>query len=119
MAIYCTGSKLVLISCFIISFFLSSCGSGAEDSSVTTVSSLPGGKLYEQNCISCHGKKGTLGVSGATDLSQSQKTLEEKIAFIKSGSGDGIMQPYGVDNGGHLSDEEVEKIADYIETLVK
>ena len=118
MAIYSTWSRLVLASCFTFSLLFISCANG-DDSSVTTVSSLPGGKLYEQNCISCHGKKGTLGVSGATDLSQSQKTLEEKIAFIKTGSGDGIMQPYGQDNGGHLSDEEVENVAKYIETLVK
>ena len=94
-----------------------SCGTDTQESSVTTVSSLPGVKLYEQNCTSCHGKKGNLGVSGATDLTQSQKTLEEKISFIKTGSGDGIMQPYGINNGGHLSDEEVEKIAKYVETL--
>lgn len=118
MAIYSTGSKLVLIL-FGLSLSFISCDSSEDESSVTTVSSLPGNKLYEQNCISCHGKKGNLGVSGATDLSQSQKTLEEKIAFIKTGSGDGIMQPYGESNGGHLSDEEVEKIAVYIETLAK
>jgi mono/diheme cytochrome c family protein len=109
---------LVLILLGLFSFFIS-CQSSEESSDITTVSSLPGNKLYEQNCISCHGKKGDLGVSGATDLGQSQKTLEEKITFIKLGSGDGIMQPYGKDNGGHLSDEEVEKVAAYVETLAK
>lgn len=118
MAFFSTRSRLVLIFLGLSTVFIS-CESTEEESSVTTVSSLPGNKLYEQNCISCHGKKGNLGVSGATDLSQSQKTLEEKIAFIKSGSGDGIMQPYGKDNGGYLSDEEIEKIANYIETLGK
>lgn len=118
MAIFSTWSRLVLI-CLTFSLIIVSCETEDDGSSVTTVSSLPGNKIYEQNCISCHGKKGNLGVSGATDLSQSQKTLEEKIAFIKTGSGDGIMQPYGVNNGGNLSDEEVEKVANYIETLVK
>lgn len=118
MAIYSTRSGLVLIALGLSTFFVS-CESSEGDSTVTTVSSLPGDKLYEQNCISCHGKKGDLGVSGATDLSQSQKTLEEKVAFIKVGSGDGIMQPYGLDNGGHLNNEEIDKIAEYVETLAK
>jgi mono/diheme cytochrome c family protein len=102
-----------------LSSFLFSCDSSETDSTVTTVSSLRGGKLYEPNCRSCHGKIGKLGVSDAADLSQSQKTLEEKVDFIKTGSGDGVMQPYGKNNGGHLSDEEINKIANYIETLAK
>jgi cytochrome c6 len=109
---------LVLVS-FLVPLHFISCDSSSEETTVTTVSSMPGDKLYEQNCISCHGKKGNLGVSGATDLTQSQKTLEEKIAFIKKGSGDGIMQAYGRENGGHLSDEEISKIASYVETLGK
>ena len=117
MAIFSTKGRLVLIILGATSFFLS-CDS-AEESSVNTISSVPGNKLYQQNCVSCHGKKGDLGVSGASDLSQSQKSLEEKVAFIKTGSGDGVMQAYGVDNGGHLSDEDIEKIANYIETLAK
>lgn len=118
MAIFNTRSWLVLV-CIGLSLFFYSCNSPEENSSVTTVSSLPGNKLYEQNCMSCHGKNGDLGVSGATDLSQSQKTLEEKIAFIKSGSGDGIMMAYSNKNGGPLSDEEIGKIASFIETLGK
>lgn len=116
MAIYNSRSCLVLSSLVLTVLFLS-CDSSNESSSVTTVSSLPGNKLYEQNCMSCHGKKGNLGVSGATDLTQSQKTLEEKIAFIKSGSGDGIMMAYSKKKGGPLSDEEIDKVANYIETL--
>ena len=117
MAIFSTKRWLVLIFLGTASFIIS-CDS-EEESTVSTVSFLPGNKLYEQNCISCHGKKGNLGVSGATDLSQSQKSLEEKISFIKKGSGDGVMQAYGEENGGFLSDEEIENIANYVETLAK
>ncbi len=118
MAVFSSRCRLVLI--FAFAFIISSCQSDADNSSsVSEVSSLPGVKLYEQNCVSCHGKKGNLGVSGASDLSISSKSREEKIEFIQKGSANGVMQPYGNAFGGNLSDEEISKIVDHLETFVK
>jgi len=109
-----------LVLAFSFAALISSCKTDANDSgSVSVVSSLPGSKLYEQNCISCRGKKGDLGVSGASDLSISKKSNEEKIEFIKKGSENGIMQAYGTSYGGNLSDEEINKIVEHLETLSK
>lgn len=104
------NSALVLTS--ILAF--SSC---ADSSSNEFGEEMSGEKLYAQKCASCHGKKGNLGVSGAADLSTSTKSLEEKIEFIQKGSSNGVMQPYGENFGGSLNDSQIQKLAEYIETL--
>lgn len=78
---------------------------------------MTGDKIYAQKCVSCHGKKGDLGVSGAADLSKSTLTLEEKIEIIKQGGPNGVMQAYGDKYGGSLNEELVQKVAEYVESL--
>ncbi len=113
MAIFSTKRQLVLI---VGLFILSSCGENPDaEASVGEV--MSGEKLYLQNCVSCHGKAGNLGVSGATDLTQSAKTLEQKIEFIKKGGPNGIMQAYGSKYGGQFNDDQIQKLAEYVETL--
>lgn len=113
MAIFSGYSKLVLISS---AFLLSSCSdSGNTEGSANEV--MSGEKIYLQNCVSCHGKNGDLGVSGASDLSTSTKSLEEKSQFIKEGGPNGIMQAYGDKYGGSLNDEQIEELAEYVESL--
>lgn len=46
-----------------------------------------GRELYKAYCINCHGENGDLGLSGATNLRQSQLTKEEKESFIRIGKG--------------------------------
>lgn len=116
MAIFSSKRSLVLGFSILL---LSSCesSSSSEGGEVNVIAADSGEKLYLQNCSQCHGKKGDLGVSGASDLTQSQKTLEEKIQFIQEGSSNGIMQPYGEKFGGPLTDEQIKKIASFVENL--
>lgn len=94
----------------------SSC-SESEESSASTAEKLSGEQLYMQKCISCHGKNGDLGVSGAANLSKSSLSFDDKSRFIKEGSSNGIMQAYGEKFGGSLNDEQIQKLTEYIETL--
>jgi mono/diheme cytochrome c family protein len=72
------------------------------------------GKLvYKQYCVICHGADGKLAVSGATDLSASTATLEERINQITNGKG--LMTPYK----DILSQEQIKSVAEYIEELRK
>ncbi|MCB9196705.1 MAG: cytochrome c [Flavobacteriales bacterium] len=115
MAIFSSKRSLVLIG--LLSIIFNSCESNQNDSEVHVVSADSGEKLYLQNCVQCHGKNGNLGVSGASDLSTSAKSLEEKILFIQQGSANGIMPAYGKEFGGQYSEEDIKKIASYIENM--
>jgi len=72
------------------------------------------GKLvYKQYCVICHGADGKLAVSGATDLSTSTVTIEERINQITNGKG--LMTPYK----DILSKEQIQTVAEYIGELRK
>jgi len=86
----------------------------AESSASTAASSTANrkGKLvYKQYCVICHGADGKLAISGATDLSQSALTLEERITQITNGKG--LMTPYK----GILSEGQIASVAEYIGDL--
>ena len=69
-------------------FLLTSCGflSVAVEKEEAFV--IPDGeKLFIQSCSSCHGCDGTLGMSGALDLSKSTMTFNEMKFVIEKGKG--------------------------------
>ena len=70
-----------------------------------------GKKLYLQYCVSCHGIDGKLGLSGATDLTQSELDLEQIQAIIRDGRKN--MPPYK----DVLTDEEIKKVGEYVMSL--
>lgn len=76
-----------------------------------------GANLYSQNCVSCHGSSGDLGVGGASNLATSTLTVYEKIEVISKGRN--AMQAYSSEFGGNLSPEKIKSIAEYIEDSVK
>jgi len=64
------------------------CNSTDIDRKKSTSEALPDGeKLFIQNCASCHGCDGTLGMSGAHDLSISTMTFNEMKFVIEKGKG--------------------------------
>ncbi len=73
--------------------------------------SVNGQEIYSENCVSCHGSDGALGLSGATDLSVSVLELNARIEIIKNGKSP--MQPFN----GILSEEQIKAVAEYTETL--
>lgn len=104
---------------------LSTTSSSSSPKTEATTSSSSGGDvkkassnrkgrlIYKQYCVICHGADGTLGVSNATDLTQSTTTMEERIEQITNGKG--LMTPYK----DILSEEQILAVAEYVEELRK
>lgn len=78
--------KIIAFSLVVVA--ISGCASSVIDEKKTTTIELPDGeKLFVQNCASCHGCDGTLGMSGAHDLSKSTMTFNEMKFVIEKGKG--------------------------------
>ena len=67
--------------------------------------------IYKVLCVECHGEDGKKSVFNAANLTQSTLSQEEKEAIIAHGKG--VMK--GFDR--QLSEEEIELVAAYTETL--
>ncbi len=107
-----------LLIFFAVCSILISCNSNALESkkeppTVSAEPELPGKVIFTKNCKLCHGADGTLGVSGAANLSISALTLEEKIQVITNGRRG--MASWK----SQLTPEEIRMVATYVETLRK
>lgn len=71
-----------------------------------------GKKLFFRNCSTCHGTDGTLGFSGAKDLSVSTLKDDEIIEMIINGKNG--MMPYKTIL---KTDEERRVVKDFVKTL--
>ncbi|MCB0477025.1 MAG: cytochrome c [Crocinitomicaceae bacterium] len=47
--------------------------------------------MYQDNCVSCHGKDGKAKIGGAKDLSVSTLDLNQLYEVITNGTGNGMM----------------------------
>jgi mono/diheme cytochrome c family protein len=91
-------------------------GAGPASSKSTEPASgaaLDSQKIFSENCAKCHGEDGKLGLMGSPDLSASAMDHAGRIAVIKNGKG--AMTPFG----GALTDEQIDAVAKYTETLKK
>ena len=70
-----------------------------------------GKALFEANCIACHGVNGKLMLSGAKDLSLSQKSEAELKNVIRKGKN--AMQAYEK----VFTDQEIEALGAYVMSL--
>jgi mono/diheme cytochrome c family protein len=106
---------MVLRSIFLLATvsLLHACG-GNENTSGSKEEKLTGQALYLQHCTICHGDDGKLGLSGATDLSTSNMSMEQIIQRIVEGKN--AMPPMKEQLG---SQKNVKKVADYLLTLRK
>jgi mono/diheme cytochrome c family protein len=115
LAVYGKYCQLVLIG--FATLFITSCGSSESQLPNAADQKNNGEKLYSQNCVSCHGSSGDLGVGGAANLASSTLSLNEKIDVISKGRNS--MQAYSSEHGGNLSPEKIKSIAEYIEESIK
>ena len=76
-------------------------------------------KMYIRLCVDCHGEAGDAGLMGASDLTTSTMSLEDRIDIITNGSDNGKMNPFSAAKYGELDSSEIEAMAKYIETLRK
>lgn len=75
---------------------------------------LPDGQdLFVQNCASCHGADGTLGMSGAEDLTKSKLNFAETKKIVENGNDNGMPRFKEM-----IPDEsEMDAIIEYVLTL--
>lgn len=105
----------------VILLFSAACGSADEEiaqrAAAAKQSSSPkipdGMAVFRQNCVTCHGADGMLGLNGAKDLGQSTLSIEERINIIANGKK--LMTPFG----SILSPEEIKAVAEYTNTFKK
>ena len=102
--------------------FSTACGSTDEEKSRggDAAKNIPGAKttpdgmaVFRQNCVTCHGADGMLGLNGAKDLGMSTLTLEERINIITNGKK--LMTPFKA----LLSPEEILAVAEYTQSFKK
>jgi len=75
------------------------------------IKALDGAKLYKQNCTSCHGRKGGLGIGGAANLKKSTIDNTHKVAMMYYGKGKMMSYKAG------LNTAEMLAISEFLETL--
>ena len=99
----------LIISCIGLISYLS--GSNVSTAEVIVTKGEGAETVYLKHCKLCHGKDGQRMMSGAKDLSVSAMSLEERVKIITEGKGK--MASYSA----KISEEEIEAVAMYIETL--
>lgn len=99
-------SQIIGMTFLSLIFFLGACGAQSTDTPVSG-DIKKGKKLYEQYCILCHGTNGKMQLNGATDITKSVMTYDERRILIKDGKN--LMTPFD----GILSEREIEDIAAY------
>lgn len=83
---------------------------GGSDANVT---STDGRTIYMNYCSKCHGEDGKLGAMGAADISLSKLDKAGMMTLIKEGKNQ--MSGFGET----LSDEQVNAVIDYVNSLKK
>lgn len=66
-----------------------------------------GSKIFQENCITCHGAGGDAAINGAKNLKISALSMEERINRIANGKG--LMTPFK----NILSEAEIKAVAEY------
>ncbi|CAN5821180.1 hypothetical protein BH11BAC7_BH11BAC7_36030 [soil metagenome] len=74
---------------------------------------INGEVLYQEKCMVCHGADGKQNTMGAADLSSSTLNHETVLAIISSGKNN--MKAFSPE----LSDEQIDAVAEYAESLRK
>ena len=72
-----------------------------------------GEAIFKAACVACHGADGKLGVGGAKDLTMSTLSHAEKIEIITNGKG--LMTPFN----GQISEQEIDAVATYVDSMKK
>lgn len=70
-----------------------------------------GKKVFESNCIACHGSDGKLGLSGAKDLTASPLSFDEQLIIVRKGKNS--MMAYEK----LLTDEQIQAVTEYVHSL--
>ena len=105
-------STIVLILYLTTICFILSCNNKEKKMPNFSNNTETAKNLYLQNCVSCHGKTGSLSINNATKLPESTLPRTKVIQTIKNGS-PGKMQAFG----NRFTDEQIAALADYVISL--
>jgi mono/diheme cytochrome c family protein len=108
-----SNKTLCLLSAAYCLLVFYSCGNNSSVKSAAEIKPISGQNIFEENCTACHGSDGKLCALGAKDLSKSNLDKTQMIEIITNGKS--TMTSFGT----VLSKEEIESVADYIQTLRK
>ena len=98
----------------ILAMFAVACGGGTaapKDPTAGVDEKPSGGKIFRENCVTCHGADGQLGVNGAANLHLSNLPLEERVKVITNGRN--LMTPFK----SILNADEIAAVAEYTTTF--
>lgn len=106
--------KLLIFFVITSTLIIASC-SGNSESAEEKISSTdhPGKSVYMKSCRLCHGSEGTLGLSGAANLSISALNIEEIKVVVSEGRKS--MPGWK----GQLTPQEIQQVSEYVLTLKK
>jgi len=70
-----------------------------------------GQAVFESQCVGCHGADGKGGLSGARDLTATEKSRDEMLAIVHDGKN--AMMPYR----NRLTEDQIDAVVSYVESL--
>lgn len=77
------------------------------------VKTMAGKRIFEEKCVACHGNDGTAGIANAANLQTSKLDINSLASTISNGRG--AMPSFK----NQLTEEEIENLASYAQTLRK
>ena len=107
----------LLMACLIA--FVFACNDAGDDKTASakplkkTERKYDGKKIFQKNCVQCHGVYGNSEINGAKNLQVSQLSHDERIHIITNGKG--VMTPYK----DVLKPAQIEAVAEYTQSLKK
>ena len=119
-------NKFAVVIVSLVMAVAMNCGEN-KDETADAESGNPGKEMYDQNCNSCHGPMGAGDGPAAASLNPKPRNLQVASADWKNGADlagitktlkEGISGT-GMVAYGHLGDDNLKLIADYILTLQK
>lgn len=117
---YILLSVTILFSCAQQTKSVTESGSKVVTTDNTAIAevNLEGEKVFNTNCISCHGADGNKTLDEVKDLSISVLSLDERIKVISSAQfiGNRLHKPRFPEV---LTDIDIKNVAEYIETFRK
>ena len=106
---------LIILCCFL--GLAIACNDAGDDKSASAKplkkeeKKYDGKKIFQKNCVQCHGVYGNSEINGAKNLQISELTREERIHIVTNGKG--VMTPYK----DVLKPAQIEAVVDYTQTL--
>jgi len=80
---------------------------------IDNVNAMAGKRIFEEKCVACHGNDGTAGIANAANLQTSKLDINSMANTISNGRGG--MPSFK----NQLTEDEIEKLASYAQTLRK